>query len=55
MSTAQPAIKRLDHLMLIVAFCHEIDLSGIIERIIPKYSDHSVSHRDAVLWPWLSQ
>ncbi|MCG9603425.1 IS1634 family transposase, partial [Vibrio sp. Isolate31] len=49
MSTAQPVIKRLDHLGLIAAFCHEVGLPGIIDRIIPKYSDHNVSHGDAVL------
>ena len=49
MSVAQPVIKRLDHLGLIAAFCHEVDLPGIIDRIIPKYSDHNVSHGDAVL------
>ncbi len=49
MSAAQPVIKRLDHLGLIAAFCHEVGLLSIIDRIIPKYSDHSVSHGDAVL------
>ncbi|BBR40874.1 hypothetical protein WP3W19E03_33990 [Aeromonas veronii] len=49
MSAAQPVIKRLDHLGLIAAFCHEIGLPGIIDRVIPKYSDHNVSHGDAVL------
>ncbi|MCH2057217.1 MAG: IS1634 family transposase [Thalassotalea sp.] len=49
MSAAQPVIKRLDHLGLIAAFCHEVDLPGIIDRIIPKYSEHRVSHGDAVL------
>ncbi len=49
MSAAQPVIKRLDHLGLIAAFCHEIGLPGIIDRIIPKYSDRNVSHGDAVL------
>ncbi|MEZ9133635.1 IS1634 family transposase [Vibrio breoganii] len=49
MSASQPVIKRLDYLGLIAAFCHEIDLPGIIDRIIPKYSEHRVSHGDAVL------
>lgn len=49
MSASQPVIKRLDHLGLIAAFCHEIDLPGIIDRVIPKYSEHNVSHGDAVL------
>ncbi|MCP4279540.1 MAG: IS1634 family transposase [Alteromonas sp.] len=49
MSAPQPVIKRLDHLGLIAAFCHEVDLPGIIDRIIPKYSEHNVSHGDAVL------
>jgi transposase len=49
MSAHQPVIKRLDHLGLIAAFCHEIGLPGIIDRIIPKYSEHKVSHGDAVL------
>ncbi|MEZ9133536.1 transposase [Vibrio breoganii] len=49
MSSPQPVIKRLDHLGLIAAFCHEIDLPGLIDRIIPKYSEHNVSHGDAVL------
>ena len=49
MSAAQPVIKRLDHLELIAAFCHEVDLPGIIDRIIPKYSVHNASHGDAVL------
>ena len=49
MSAPQPVIKRLDHLGLIAAFCHEIDLPGLIDRIIPKYSEHNVSHGDAVL------
>ena len=49
MSASQPVIKRLDHLGLIAAFCHEIDLPGLIDRIIPKYSEHNVSHGDAVL------
>lgn len=49
MSASQPVIKRLDHLGLIAAFCHEIDLPGIIDRIVPKYSEHNVSHGDAVL------
>lgn len=35
MSAAQPVIKRLDHLGLIAAFCHEVGLPGIIDRIIP--------------------
>lgn len=46
MSATQPIIKRLDHLGLIAAFCHEIALPGIIDRIIPKHSDHNVSHGD---------
>ncbi|WP_282249841.1 IS1634 family transposase [Vibrio campbellii] len=45
----QPVIKRLDHLGLIAAFCHEIGLPRMIDAVIPKYSDHSVSHGDAVL------
>ena len=49
MSAAQSVIKCLDYLGLIAAFCHEIGLPGIIDRIIPKYSDHNVSHGDAVL------
>lgn len=49
MSTSQPVIKRLDHLGLIAAFCHEAGLPRIIDRIIPKTSDHNVSHGDAVL------
>lgn len=49
MSFPQPVIKRLDHLGLIAAFCHEIDLPRAIDRIIPKHSDHNVSHGDAVL------
>ncbi|TKG27223.1 IS1634 family transposase, partial [Vibrio breoganii] len=49
MSAPQPVIKRLDHLGLIAAFCHEIDLPGLIDRIIPKHSEHNVSHGDAVL------
>lgn len=49
MSTTQPIIKRLDHLRLTAAFCHEVGLPGIIGRITPKYSDHNVSHGDAVL------
>ncbi len=49
MSVSQPVIKRLDHLGLIAAFCHETGLPRIIDRIIPKYSDHHVSHGDAVL------
>ncbi|MCU8023162.1 MULTISPECIES: DUF4277 domain-containing protein, partial [unclassified Shewanella] len=38
MST-QPIIKRLDHLGLIAAFCHEIGLPQMIDAVIPKYSD----------------
>lgn len=49
MSAPHPVIKRLDHLGLIAAFCHEIGLPGIVDRIIPKYSEHKVSHGDAVL------
>ena len=49
MPAPQPVIKRLDHLGLIAAFCHEIGLPDIIDRIIPKYSEHKVSHGDAVL------
>ncbi|EKO3616187.1 DUF4277 domain-containing protein [Vibrio metschnikovii] len=48
MPASQPVIKRLDHLGLIAAFCHEIGLSSIIDHIIPKYSEHSVSHGDAI-------
>ncbi|QPL52895.1 DUF4277 domain-containing protein [Vibrio navarrensis] len=48
MST-KPVIKRLDHLGLIAAFCHEIGLLRMIDAVIPKYSDHNVSHGDAVL------
>ncbi|CAK3667732.1 hypothetical protein VCRA217O17_120153 [Vibrio crassostreae] len=48
-SAVQPLIKRLDHLRLIAAFCHGVGLRGIIDRIIPKYSDYNVSHCDAVL------
>ncbi|CAK2099682.1 hypothetical protein VCRA2113O120_40085 [Vibrio crassostreae] len=33
--------KRLDHLGLIAAFCHEVDLPDIIDRIIPKFTVHS--------------
>ncbi|WP_217529259.1 DUF4277 domain-containing protein, partial [Vibrio metschnikovii] len=44
-----PVIKRLDHLGLIAAFCHEIGLPRMIDAVIPKYSDHNVSHGDAVL------
>jgi transposase len=49
MSAQQPVIKRLDHLGLIAAFCHEIGLPKMIDAVIPKYSDHNVSHGDAVL------
>ncbi|ENM5739965.1 DUF4277 domain-containing protein [Vibrio mimicus] len=49
MSLSQPVIKRLDHLGLIAAFCHEICLPRIIDRVIPKHSEHNVSHGDAVL------
>lgn len=49
MSAPQPVIKRLDHLWFIAAFCHELGLPSIIDRIIPKYSEHNVSHGDAVL------
>ncbi|WP_217534478.1 IS1634 family transposase [Vibrio metschnikovii] len=48
MST-HPVIKCLDHLGLIAAFCHEIGLPRMIDAVIPKYSDHHVSHGDAVL------
>nr|WP_244292241.1 DUF4277 domain-containing protein [Vibrio cidicii] len=43
------AIKRLDHLGLIDAFCHEISLARVIDALIPSYSDHHVSHAAAVL------
>lgn len=36
MYVPQPVIKRLDHLGLIAAFCHEVDSSGTIDCIIPK-------------------
>ncbi len=49
MSTPVPAIKRLDHLGLIAAFCHEAGLPRMIDAIIPKYSLHIVSHGDAFL------
>lgn len=49
MPAPQPVIKRLDHLGLIAAFCREVGLPDIIDRIIPKYSEHKVSHGDAVL------
>ncbi|WP_445496059.1 IS1634-like element ISPlu4 family transposase [Photorhabdus sp. SF281] len=49
MSTPIPAIKRLDHLGLIAAFCHEAGLPRMIDAIIPKYSSHTVSHGDAFL------
>lgn len=49
MFTHRPVIKRLDHLGLIAAFCHEMGIPRIIDQIIPKYSDHNVSHGDAVL------
>lgn len=45
----QPVVKRLDHLGLVAAFCHEIGLPRMIDAVIPKYSDHNVSHGDAVL------
>lgn len=49
MSVPQPVTKRLDHLGLIAAFCHEVGLPDIITRIIPKFADHNVSHCNAVL------
>ena len=49
MSAPQPVIKRLDHLGLIAAFCHEIGLPRFIDRAIPKLSEHHISHGDAVL------
>ncbi|NRN30973.1 DUF4277 domain-containing protein, partial [Photorhabdus heterorhabditis] len=49
MSTPVPAIKRLDHLGLIAAFCHEAGLPRMIDAITPKYSSHTVSHGDAFL------
>ncbi|GEA61964.1 hypothetical protein VCO01S_31570 [Vibrio comitans NBRC 102076] len=39
MSAPQSVIKRLDYLGLIAAFCHGVGLPGIIDRIIPKYSN----------------
>ncbi|WP_160171199.1 DUF4277 domain-containing protein, partial [Vibrio sp. ER1A] len=33
MSAPQPVIKRLDHLGLIAAFCHETGLPRIIDNI----------------------
>lgn len=49
MSPKPPVIKRLDHLGLIAAFCHEMGLPRFIDRVIPKLSEHKVSHGDAVL------
>ncbi len=49
MSTPAPVIKRLDHLGIIAAFCHEVRLPRIIDSIIPKHSEHTVSHGDAFL------
>ncbi len=39
----EPVIKRLDHLGLIAAFCHEAGLPRMIDAIIPKYAEHTVS------------
>ncbi|KER03599.1 IS1634 family transposase [Photorhabdus temperata] len=47
MSTPAPVIKRLDHLGIIAAFCHEVRLPRMIDSIIPKHSEHTVSHGDA--------
>ncbi|MBC8945600.1 transposase [Xenorhabdus indica] len=49
MSMPEPVIKRLDHLSLIAAFCHEIGLPRMIDAMIPKYSGHAVSHGDVFL------
>ena len=49
MEVPQPVIKRLDHLGLVAAFCHEIGLPRLIDKVLPKYSDHTVSHGQAVL------
>ncbi len=49
MSTPAPVIKRLDHLGIIAAFCHEVRLPRMIDSIIPKHSEHTVSHGDAFL------
>ncbi|MEG3223815.1 IS1634 family transposase [Vibrio gigantis] len=44
-----PVVKRLEHLGLVAYFFHEIGLPRMIDAVIPKYSDHNVSHGDAVL------
>ncbi|NHB98506.1 IS1634 family transposase [Photorhabdus stackebrandtii] len=49
MSIPEPVIKRLDHLGLIAAFCHEAGLPRMIDAIIPKYAEHTVSHGEAFL------
>ncbi|KHD27119.1 hypothetical protein LH67_20805 [Xenorhabdus nematophila] len=49
MSLSEPAIKRLDHLGLVAAFCHEIGLPRMIDAILPKYAEHTVSHGEALL------
>ncbi len=49
MSIPEPVIKRLEHLGLIAAFCNEAGLPRMIDAIIPKYAEHTVSHGEAFL------
>ena len=49
MAAQAATIKQLDHLGLVAGFCHEISLPRIIDKFIPKHSEHNVSHGESVL------
>lgn len=44
---SQLSIKRLDHLGLVAGMCQELNLAGMIDEVLPKTSDHRVSHGQA--------
>ena len=42
-------VKRLDHLGLVAGMCHELGIARMIDAVLPKYSEHTVSHGQAVI------
>ncbi|CEE93619.1 hypothetical protein XNA1_420011 [Xenorhabdus nematophila str. Anatoliense] len=49
MSLPELTINSLNHLGLVAAFCHEVGLPRMIDALLPKYADHTVSHDDVFL------
>ena len=44
-----PSIKNLDHLGLVAGMCRELQIAQMVDAVIPKKAEHTVSHGQALV------